>query len=76
VYRRVIRGVLGYRFDDSWQRRLGLVPRRGELHADRQSRTEEARVLVLDELCKVPAGHGHHGCQHVRQGMYAFSNLS
>ena len=32
-------------------------------------RVEEAGVPVPDELCQVPAGHGHHGSQHLRQGL-------
>ena len=32
-------------------------------------RAEEAGVPVPDELCQVPARHGHHGGQHLCQGL-------
>jgi len=44
------------------------VPGCGELYADRQPGAEEAGLPVSDELRQEPARHGHHGCQHIRQG--------
>lgn len=51
------------------------LPRRGELHADRQPGAEEAGVLVPDELCQESARHGHHGSQHLRKGLREHSLL-
>lgn len=61
----------GHCFHDSRERCVCAVSRRGELHADRQSRTEKAGVPVPDELRQESAGYGHHGSQHVRQGNVA-----
>ncbi len=52
----------------SFQRTLS---RRSQLHADWQSGAQEACVSLPDELCEEPAGHGHHGCQYVRQGRWS-----
>lgn len=44
------------------------LPGRGELHADGQPGAEEAGLPLPDELRQEPAGHGHHGSQHLREG--------
>lgn len=62
----LISACLGDRFDDGRQRRLCPVPRRRKLHANRQSRTEEARLPIPDELREIAARHGDNGREHVR----------
>lgn len=44
------------------------LSRRAQEHADRRLGTEEARVLVSDELRQDSAGARYLGGQHVRQG--------
>ena len=47
---------------------LAVCCRCCQLHADRGLGAEEARILVPDQLCKVAAGPGNNGSQHVCQG--------
>lgn len=61
----------GYCFYDSRERRVCVVSWRSKLYADWQFGAEKTGVSVSDELCQEPAGHGHHGGQHVRQGNVA-----
>ena len=49
------------------------VPRRGQLHADWEPGAEEACLPLPDELRQESARHGHHGCEHLRQGLTSSS---
>ena len=60
----------GHRVHDRRQRCQRTVSGRGQLHADWQPRAEKVGLPLLDELRQEPARHGHHGSQHLRQGLW------